>query len=109
VSKAQEFASHVAAVRKAESLGNASSALHDTNEWVARNADLIARALKTQEAFETTDCSSDFYQYELSYAVEKLTPLYQRPKEAFERGFQEGWRAYRQRLIADVSQALRKA
>lgn len=108
MSKAQEFAALIAAVRETTQgmTGKVAGALHETNAWVAANADLIARALKRQEAFdrgEPNDDHAGYYSYERDYAAEKLLPLYQerRRVDVFERGFFEGWKAARRFVIQD--------
>lgn len=63
---------------------------------------LIARALKTQEAFDRGESSDDhagYYSYERDNAAHKLVPGYE--AAPFKRGFLEGWKAARRFIIQD--------
>jgi hypothetical protein len=66
-------------------------------ERIRRDHDLIEGALRMEDAVMNEDCV--FREYEENYAVVNLAPLYKETNSALRRGFQEGWRAYRQYLI----------
>ncbi len=72
--------------------------------WAKANRDLIARALKTQEAFdrgESTDDHAGYYSHECDYAAKKLAPQDQRAQGIFRGAFLEGWKAARRFVIQD--------
>ncbi len=75
-----------------------------TLAFVSENRDLIARALKTQEAFdrgESTDDHAGYYSHECDYAAKKLAPQDQRAQGIFRGAFLEGWKAARRFVIQD--------
>lgn len=71
--------------------------------WCYENREIIAAALKTQEAFDRGESDSDFYCYERDNATETLVPLYTQQSRdyIFRRGFLEGWKAARRFVIQD--------
>jgi hypothetical protein len=91
----EEFICLVSAVVEADITNDDSikAALDATNAWIARHTDEIARALKTQEAFDRGEPSDDhagYFSHEMNYAA-----------QPFKRGFWEGWNAARRFVIQD--------
>jgi hypothetical protein len=101
VSAADEF--EALAFADHENPGQQAARRHQRNAWIDEHRDLILRALQHEEAQENADNGFGriYYEYEKGKVVFELALLYQGKGEplAMDRGFKEGWRAFRNYII----------
>jgi hypothetical protein len=71
-------------------------------DWCHDNRDLIARALRVQEAFDKAPSDVDYFDHEKEYAAKMLVWAQEDRDSALKRGFLEGCRAYERYIFRAV-------